>query len=91
MLPVVAGRDYAILNILVYSVVLAVLATLFAVLSNVGWIYMGSAAVLGAAFVWFAWRLRRDGTQSNAKKLYLYSLLYLALLFSAIILDSSII
>jgi len=37
-----------------------------------------------------AWRLKRDSTTPRARALYLYSLLYLALLFVAILTDSMI-
>jgi len=36
-----------------------------------------------------AWRLTRTISSRNARRLYLYSLLYLALLFTAMMVDSA--
>ena len=43
--------------------------------------------MLGAAFVWLAWRLRAETTRARALLLFHYSLAYLALLFVAAALD----
>ena len=88
MLPVVAGRENTVGNIFLYSIVLIALSLLFAATNAVGWVYLGVAALLGIAFLLLAWKLRQDSTASNARKLYLYSLLYLALLFVAMLVDS---
>ena len=90
MLPVVAGREATVGNIFLYSLVLIALTLVFAATSAVGWIYLGSAAVLGGIFLILAWRLKRGSTTPRARALYLYSLLYLALLFVAILTDSMI-
>ena len=81
MLPVVAGREATVGSIFLYSLVLIALSLAFAVTGAVGWIYLGLASVLGAVFLLLAWKLKRDPTASRARKLYLYSILYLALLF----------
>ena len=88
MLPVVAGRENTVGNIFLYSIVLIALSLVFSATSAVGWVYLGSASVLGSVFLLLAWRLKSDSTASNARKLYLYSLLYLALLFVAMLADS---
>ena len=90
MLPVVAGRPNTIANIFLYSVVLIALTLVFALVSSTGWIYLASAAALGVVFILFAWRLMRNDSRPRAKAMYLYSLLYLALLFVAIMADSAI-
>lgn len=90
MLPVVAGRPNTVANIFLYSIVLIALSLVFTLISPVGWIYLGSASALGAIFMILAWRLKQDDSRIRAKTLYLYSLLYLALLFAAIMADSAI-
>ena len=90
MLPVVAGRPNTVANIFLYSVVLIALTLLFALISSVGWIYLASAAALGSVFILFAWQLKQTDSRPRARRLYLYSILYLALLFVAIIADSAI-
>ena len=88
MLPVVAGRENTVGNIFLYSVVLIALTLIFAAAGPVGWLYLGAAATLGGIFLLLAWQLKQDSTAARARKLYLYSLLYLALLFAAVVADS---
>ena len=52
-------------------------------------VYLGVAALLGGGFLALAWRLTRTISSRNARRLYLYSLLYLALLFTAMMVDSA--
>lgn len=88
MLPVVAGRERTIQSIFVYTLVLVPLTLVFAATTAAGLVYLGSAAVLGAVFIALAWRLRADQAPRSAIRLYLYSLLYLALLFASMMADS---
>ena len=48
-----------------------------------GALYAAAAVVLGALFLWLAWRLRRELVPARAAVLFHYSLAYLALLFVA--------
>lgn len=88
MLPVVAGVDVTKKSILLYTVLMLALTTMFALTGAVGLVYLISSAVLGALFIYYAWRLIHRPGIEGAKPLYLYSLLYLGLLFLAIIVDS---
>ena len=88
MLPVVAGIDVTKKSILLYTVLMLALTTMFALTGAVGLVYLLSSAVLGALFIYYAWRLIRRPGIEGAKPLYLYSLLYLGVLFLAIIADS---
>ena len=87
MLPVVATRDYTTLNIFLYSLVLVGITVVFAVSPAVHGIYLLAALVLGGIFLALAWRLKRDSTRKRARTLYLFSLLYLALLFGSLMVD----
>ena len=87
MLPVVAGAEKTVGSIFMYTLVLVALTLVFAATGAVGLVYAGSAALLGALFVWAAWRLRQDLSRPRARNLYLYSLLYLALLFGSMMAD----
>ena len=53
-----------------------------------GLTYGVSAAVLGAVFAWYALELRRTLERRSAVRLFHYSLLYLALLFVAMAVDT---
>ena len=90
MLPVITTVGHTIQQIFYYTLVLVGLSVVFALTKAVGLIYLASALVLGGIYIWMAWRLSRNQTNSEAKKIYLYSLLYLALLFAAIMVDSAV-
>ena len=85
MLPVVRGERETIRQILGYTVVLV--AFTLAVGLWLGPVYVAAAAVLGGAFLWLAWQLRRNPTRRRAALLFHYSLAYLALLFVAAAVD----
>ena len=90
MLPVVSGREYTVLNIFLYSLALVALALLLAITPAAGWLYLTAAALLGSVFVALSWRLKQDSSSRNARHLYLYSLLYLTLLFVAMMADATV-
>ena len=89
MLPVVSSRDFTVSTIFLYSLVLVGVTLMFAVTDAVGWIFGASALALGGIFIWMAWRLRQEENSANARKLYLYSLLYLGLLFVAVMVGAA--
>ena len=89
MLSVVASRDFTVSTIFLYSLVMVGVTLMFALTDAVSWIYSGSALVLGGIFVWMAWQLRQSESAANAKKLYLFSLLYLGLLFVAVMVGAA--
>ena len=88
MLPVVSSRDYTTLNIFLYSLALLGLSVMFALTSAVSWIYFATALILGVILVVYSWQLKQDDSRGNARKVYLFSLLYLALLFVAVMVDT---
>ncbi len=81
MLPVVRGDAETARQILLYSILLV--SFTLAVAYAFGWIYLGAAVLLGAAFVRLAVRVRHETTPARAGALFHFSLLYLALLFVA--------
>ena len=89
MLPVVRGVEHTTVQIMLYSVILSTLTILFGVVSEpLGWIYMIGAAALSLAFIWYALLLTRSPERPAATRLYKYSLLYLALFFVLVMVDS---
>jgi protoheme IX farnesyltransferase len=90
MLPVVAGDEETRWQIVLYSVQLVVITLLPTPFGMLGLPYLGLALLLGAIFLYYALRLRRLGTTASAWGLYKYSLLYLALLFVAMVLDRAV-
>jgi heme o synthase len=87
MLPVVRGERETARQILIYTLVLVGISLLPFADRTFGWVYLTGALVLGAEFVVLAVRLVRDTSPPAARRLFLYSLAYLALLFLVIGLD----
>ena len=87
MLPVVRGDRATARQILGYSVVLVGVTLLPAAWRTLGAVYLAAALVLGASFVYLAWRLVRETSPARARALFHYSLAYLALLFVAMSID----
>jgi heme o synthase len=85
MLPVVRGERETVRQILVYTV--GLVAFTLAAGYWLGPVYVAAAAVLGGAFLWLAWQLRREPSRRRAVVLFHYSLAYLALLFVAAAVD----
>ena len=90
MLPVVRGERETARQILLYSLALVAVTLTPWLWGPAGLGYVAAALALGAVFVWYAERLRRDVTPRRAMLLFHYSLLYLALLFAALALDVSL-
>jgi protoheme IX farnesyltransferase len=85
MLPVVRGERETARQILLYS--LALVAFTIAVGFWLGPVYTAAAVVLGAGLVALALLLRRDLSRARAQVLFHYSLVYLAVLFTAAAVD----
>jgi protoheme IX farnesyltransferase len=88
MLPVVRGDRETARQIVLYSVGLVAVTLIPWAYGSAGLLYLASALALGAGFLWLAERLRRDLAPRRAAILFHYSLLYLALLFVALALDT---
>jgi len=88
MMPVVAGAQSTINQIVAYAVVLAPFAVLPAVIGMASVVYGAAAAMLGFGFVAYALRLKRQPSDANAMALFKYSILYLFLIFLALGLDA---
>jgi heme o synthase len=87
MLPVVRGERETARAIIRYSVVLVAITFLPVVWRTLGAVYLGAAVALGLAFLWLAFALARETTPARARRLFSYSLAYLALLFVAMAID----
>ena len=87
MLPVTHGQQFTRLHILLYSIALMATTALPYVIGMSGWLYLVCAMVLGALFVWYAWRLYRQYSDELSRRLFRFSILYLSLLFAALLVD----
>ena len=52
-----------------------------------GWLYLLSAIILGAIFLYYAWQLWRAYSDALARTTFRYSIWYLGALFTALLLD----
>jgi heme o synthase len=91
MLPNVAGRVETRRQILIYSLILVPLTALPALTGVAGVLYAAVAAVLGALFLYYAVNVYRlgDGEAGDraCKKLFGFSILWLFLIFAAILVE----
>jgi protoheme IX farnesyltransferase len=93
MLPVVRGIAETSRQIGLYTILLVALTVVFGIVARMGVLYLVAAVALGAAFLWRAYVLWRQGTSpeestAQAIRLYRYSITYLAVLFAAVALDT---
>jgi heme o synthase len=91
MLPVVAGRAETKRQILLYSVLLAAISFAPWALGFAGAIYGAVAAMLGAIMILLSWQVRRsnDDERRPARRLFVFSMLYLVLLFGVLLMNAA--
>ncbi|MFZ5537564.1 MAG: heme o synthase [Pseudomonadota bacterium] len=87
MLPVVKGIQHTKYQILLYTMVLVSVSLLPTTVGMSGLPYFFAAALLGGIFLMYAWRLYRDPEDRLAMPTFGYSILYLMLLFTALLAD----
>ncbi len=87
MLPVTHGKQFTRLHILLYSFVLFAATLLPYVVRMSGLVYLVAAVILSGIFVSYAWRLYKNYSDELSRKLFRFSILYLALLFGALLAD----
>ena len=87
MLPVTHGLQFTQFHIWLYTIILVATTMLPFAVQMSGLIYLASAAVLGAIFLWYAWQVYKHYTDLIARKTFAYSIVYLSLLFAALLVD----
>ena len=87
MLPVTHGEEYTRLQILLYTIILFVVTVLPFAVRMSGFIYLGSALLLNAVFMAYAIGLYRKYSDALARSMFKFSILYLTLLFAALLVD----
>lgn len=87
MLPVTHGNEFTRLQVLLYTLVLFAATMLPWLYGMSGELYLAAAAVLGAVFIGYAWRLWRVYSEALARKTFRYSIIYLTALFAALLID----
>ena len=87
MLPVTHGSEFTRLHVFLYTLVLFAATLLPFVAGMSGPIYLAAAIVLGVMFSGYGWRLWRGYSDALARKTFRFSILYLTLLFAALLVD----
>lgn len=87
MLPVTHGRDFTLLHMLLYTVLLLAVSLLPFAIRMSGAIYALVALALGVQFIYVVWKLRKDYSDQKSRAVFRFSLTYLAALFAALLAD----
>ena len=87
MLPVTHGILFTKLQIILYTIIMLLVSLFpyFVMMSGV--FYLFSAFVLGSIFLWYAFRLYGDDSNSLAMPTFQYSIYYIFLIFLALLID----
>ena len=88
MLNVVMGIEETRKFIMMHSIILVALTILFYTVPQLGLFYLVSALTLDIYFLYLGIKLWQSQDHTSARKLYLYSLLYLMLLLIAVMISS---
>jgi protoheme IX farnesyltransferase len=87
MLPVTHGRKFTQLHVLLYTLILAAASLMPFAYGMSGWLYLAAAAVLDGVFIAYAVRIYVDYSDALARRTFRYSIVYLAALFAALLVD----
>jgi protoheme IX farnesyltransferase len=91
MMPVVKGIEYTKIQIVLYSILLMVVSLLLFATGYFGYVYLTGAAILGGIFIQKSWKLKKSTGADNSMSLFLYSIVYLTLIFLLMIVDKAVI
>ncbi|MDO9364981.1 MAG: heme o synthase [Methylotenera sp.] len=87
MLPVTHGEAFTLLHILLYTIILIVVSLMPYGLGMSGMIYLASVIILNAIFMAYVIALYKKYSDDLAKRTFRYSIIYLTLLFAALLVD----
>ncbi len=87
MLPVTHGPEFTRLQILLYTILLMIVTLLPYLTGMSGLIYLMSAVLLGLGFIYYAVLMMRKKDNKTAMKTFVYSIVYITLLFAALLID----
>ena len=87
MLPVTHGAEFTRLHVFLYTLVLFAGTLLPFVTGMSGVAYLVAAVLLNGGFVGYAWKLWRTYSDRLARKTFRFSIIYLSLLFAALLVD----
>lgn len=87
MLPVTHGDKFTRLHVLLYTIILLACSALPFVTRLSGMTYLVAAMALGAVFMFYAVKIYTEYSDALARRTFRYSILYLTLIFAALLVD----
>ncbi|HEC12868.1 MAG TPA: protoheme IX farnesyltransferase [Acidiferrobacteraceae bacterium] len=87
MLPVTHGNEYTRLHILLYTILLLAVTIIPFATKMSGYLYLVGAILLNTGFLLYAWKLYRHYSDAVARKTFFFSITYLSLLFTLLLVD----
>jgi protoheme IX farnesyltransferase len=87
MLPITHGMKFTGLQVWLYTIGLAATTLLPFAVGMSGLIYLAAAVPLNAIFLRHSWRVHRNYSDAQARKTFTWSIVYLSLLFAALLVD----
>lgn len=88
MLPNTHGEAETCRQIMIYTIFMAVSSFLPVIINGIGSLYLFTAIPLNLIFILLAQRLKRTPHKKNAMQLFSFSILYLFVLFTALIIQN---
>lgn len=90
MLPVVRGQVYTLKQMVIYSIILFMVSLLPFIIGMSGLVYFTGAFLLGAYFVFLILKLQKNYTEELSRKIFIFSIRYLFLIFILLYIDKVI-
>ena len=87
MLPVTHGPAFTRLQILLYTILLLIVTLLPYLTRMSNLLYLVSAVILDSIFIYYAVQMMRKKDNKTAMKTFVYSIVYITLLFAALLID----
>lgn len=87
MLPVTHGDKFTRLHVLLYTLILCAVTLMPYATKMSGLIYLVTAVILGAVFLYYAVKIYLDYSDQLARKTFRFSIFYLTVLFSVLLVD----
>jgi len=87
MLPVTHGKEYTRLQVLLYTLIVFAVSLLPFAVRMSGWLYLAAAVALGGIYLVYSARIVLAYSDRLAQRAFRYSIVYLAALFAALLVD----
>ncbi len=87
MLPITHGTEFTGFHVWLYTIALFATSLLPFAVRMSGLVYLVAAVLLGVIYLRYSWKIWRQYTDLLARKAFTYSIIYLSLLFAALLVD----